>query len=421
MKILWIAFVWPEPGSSAAGIRTMELIENCQRAGFEVQVVSACQPNVHQQALAQKGITTAQFAPNDSNFDLFLQEYNPAVVFFDRFIIEEQFSFRVQQICPHALRVLDTIDLHAVRRIRQQKHINKENVLTITAADFNQEDGQRELSSIYRCDLSLIISDWEYQFLVNQIGVSADSLQLLRFSYPAPSVESYPPFENRNNFVAIGNCNHAPNVDSFRYLHDEIWPQIKAGLPELPNVELHIYGAYPTPALLKLDNPKSGFRVKGWADDARATLAQYRVNLCPLRFGAGIKGKISDGWSVGTPALGTTIAAEGMHEQLPFGGVIEDEPRQFAASAIKLFQDKDLWYQSQQYGFEIINALYNCGVNQEIFISSLVNRLNEQAILKARRNNIFGSILWYQKNRSTEYFSRWIELKNQIKKEKESV
>ena len=147
MKLLWIGTVWPEPDASAAGSRTMRLLEACQGAGYEVRFVSPCQENLHQQALEHQGIRTARLAPNDSAFDSFISEYRPEIVCFDRFMIEEQFSWRVRECLPEALRVLDTIDLHSLRRERQR---------TVTSGDSSpstslSDDTLRELAAIYEC------------------------------------------------------------------------------------------------------------------------------------------------------------------------------------------------------------------------------------------------------------------------------
>lgn len=108
MKLLWIGTVWPEPDASAAGSRTMRLLEACQDAEYEVQFVSPCQENPHQQALESRGIRTARLLPNDNAFDSYISEYKPDVVCFDRFMIEEQFSWRVREHTPEALRILRT-------------------------------------------------------------------------------------------------------------------------------------------------------------------------------------------------------------------------------------------------------------------------------------------------------------------------
>lgn len=413
MKVLWIVSVWPEPQSSAAGVRTMQLINSCVRAGHEVQISSPCQPNKAQEELVLKGYTTHRYEPNDSRFDDFIKGFKPEVVFFDRFMIEEQFGWRVREQCPVAARVVDTIDLHSLRRARQRKVEGGEDARELKDADLQGEDFLREVASIYRSDLSLIISSYEFEFLNRQIGIGEPLIE--KCFYSSLMQKTVQGFDERQHFVMIGNFNHAPNADSVRVLKKNLWRRIRFHLKELgaEGVELHLYGSYPTHEMLALEDPSCGFYVKGWAEDARKVLSQYRVNLAPLRFGAGIKGKIAEGWSAGTPCVATTIAAEGMHDGLPFGGCVEDDWEQFARQAACLYVQNTEWLESQSRGADIVTKLYNPAVNHQKFIAAIESLVKN---LQGRRDaNIVGSILWHQQHRSTEYFSRWIEAKNKLK------
>ena len=312
MKLLWIGTVWPEPDASAAGSRTMRLLEACQEAAYEVRFVSPCQENLHQKALESRGIHTARLMPNDSAFDSYISSFKPQIVCFDRFMIEEQFSWRVREHAPEALRVLDTVDLHSLRRGRQQSIRSGDSSHSMSLTD----DTLRELASIYRSDLSLIISRAEAALLTDKLGVPSSLLEVTGFFYPAA-----PPFcgwEERKNLVFIGNGLHEPNLDAVRLLKHTLWRPIRAALADrgLKDVELHVYGAYLPQEIMQFDNPRERFRVMGKAGDVYETLQRYRCTLAPLRFGAGLKGKVSDGWMVGTPCVATPIAAEGMvHEE----------------------------------------------------------------------------------------------------------
>ena len=210
MKLLWIGTVWPEPDASAAGSRTMRLLEACLDAGYEVRFVSPCQENPHQHALERCGITTAQLLPNDSAFDAYIAAYKPDIVCFDRFMIEEQFSWRVREHAPEALRVLDTVDLHSLRRERQRLIASGDQ----TSQAILSDDTLRELAAIYRSDLSLIISPVEELLLKKRFGVPDFLLEVTGFLYPPPL--PFRTWEGRANLVFIGNGLHAPNVDAVR-------------------------------------------------------------------------------------------------------------------------------------------------------------------------------------------------------------
>ncbi len=384
----------------------MRLLEACLEAGFEVRFVSPCQENIHQRALESRGIRTTRLLPNDSGFDAFISGYKPEIVCFDRFMIEEQFSWRVREQIPEAVRVLDTVDLHSLRRARQG---------TLTSGGHSSlssvsDDTLRELAAIYRSDLSLIISRTEMSLLTDHFGVPSSLLELTGFLYPEPSpVRGW---EERANVVFIGNGLHAPNLDAIRFLKSTLWMPTRAALAArgAPDVELHVYGAYLPQDIMQFDNPREGFRVKGKTDDLDGTLQQYRCTLAPLRFGAGLKGKVSDGWMVGTPCVATPIAAEGMSIDGRFGGTIEECMNKYPQRVGELYTDRDTWNVAQQKGREILTKLFSQATNARVFQERLGRLVQEREGL--REKNITGSILWYHGQRSTEYFSRWIECKN---------
>ena len=407
MKLLWIGTVWPEPDASAAGSRTMRLLEACQDAGYEVRFVSPCQENLHQRALENRGIRTARLLPNDPLFDSYISDYKPKLVCFDRFMIEEQFSWRVREQVPQALRILDTVDLHSLRRERQRSVTSGDRSPSTALSD----DTLRELAAIYRSDLSLIISRTEALLLQNQFGVPSSLLEITGFFYPDPL--PFCGWEERANLVFIGNGLHAPNVDAVRLLKHTLWRPIRTALAErgLPDVELHIYGAYLSQEILQFNNPREGFHVKGKTDDLYGTLQQYRCNLAPLRFGAGLKGKVSDGWMVGTPCVATPLAAEGMLSGEQFGGVIEECIEQYPQRVAELYTERVAWEKAQTSGRKILTTLFSQATNARNFQERLVRLMHEGEHM--REQNIVGSMLWYHGLRSTEYFSRWIECKNQ--------
>ena len=387
----------------------MQLIDACISQNHQVRLCSPCQINQHHQCLVEQGLVTARFEPNDSAFDQFIGEYQPDLVFFDRFMIEEQFSWRVRKECPNAVRILDTIDLHSLRRTRQTKVGQGEDPRILSDCELHSPDAIREIAAIYRSDLSLIISGFELALLKDRYGLPTELIEFCPFFYqPALPGKSW---QERTNFVFIGNFNHPPNLDSCHVLADHLWARIRKKLDQVgaPPAELHIYGAYPSKEVMALDNPSSGFRIKGWAKDALETLTQYRINLAPLRFGAGIKGKISDGWAVGTPCVASSIAAEGMHSGFDFGGSVADDWEQFAEQCALLYSEHSTWNEAQNNGATIIDKLFSETQNRRKFIDLITTVAID--FRNRRENNFIGAMLWHHLHRSTEYMSRWIEAK----------
>ena len=402
--VLVIGYVWPEPDSSAAGSRMLALLRMFLSSGCRVVFSSPAQRSEYMADLDAEGIESVNILLNDSSFDAFVAELNPDYVIFDRFLMEEQFAWRVEQACPEAMRILDTEDLQFLRGGRQQAFREKREM---QQKDLLGELAKRECAAILRCDLSLIISSYEMKLLQQTFGIDPALLHHLPFmldlNQQCPPGQ---PFSERKHFVTIGNFRHAPNWDSVLYLQ-QIWPLIRQVLPD---AELHIYGAYPPKKAMALNNPATGFLVKGRADNAHAVLADARICLSPLRFGAGIKGKLIDAMQTRTPSITTSIGVEGMAGDLPWPGLAEDTREKIADATIRLYQDEALWNQCQQRIPPILKAHYD----GQRLSQDLMHRLASirENLEQHRLNNFTGAMLRHHSMKSTMYLSKWIEAKN---------
>ena len=429
-NVLVIGYVWPEPKSSAAGTRMLELVQLFLQMQCEVTFASAAALSEHRFDLPALGVAEQSIALNCSSFDAFVQNLQPDLVLFDRFFTEEQFGWRVAQACPQALRILDTEDFHSLRHARQQllkaaqktqtSEKEKQSVGVVSADSAalyeqmcTQDMALREVAAIFRCDLSLMISEFEIALLQDYFSVPAQLLFYCPFlSQPKINTISAPDFSARQHFIAIGNFRHEPNWDSVLWLKHQLWPLIRAQVSAagLPQAELHIYGAYPPPKATQLHNPKEGFHIKGWAEDAQVVMQSARVCLAPLRFGAGIKGKLMDAMRSGTPSVTTSIGAESMCGDLPWGGAVADTAEEFAAAAVAHYHNEALWQQKQQQGFTNLREYFY----REDFTQSLRVHLSqlEVSVQRARSSNFIGQMLRHHHHKSTQYMGQWIEAKN---------
>jgi glycosyltransferase involved in cell wall biosynthesis len=407
-RVLIIGFVWPEPNSSAAGGRMVQLISIFKDQGFEVTFASPAMDSDYMVDLGDLGVSKKSIALNCSSFDVFVKELNPTIVLFDRFMIEEQFGWRVAENCPDALRLLDTEDLHCLRLARQKAFKEKRSFSTNDL--LVEEVAKREISSILRCDISLMISEYEIELLQSVFKIDADLLYylpLLLESIEESTIQNLPSFEERKNFIFIGNFLHEPNWNAVQYLKEAIWPLIRKQMPE---TVLQIYGAYPSQKVLQLHKPAEGFHIMGRADDAQEVVRNARVVLAPLRFGAGIKGKLLEAMQCGTPSITTTIGAESMCGDLPWNGFVADDAQVFADKAVELYQNVTLWKKAQENGFEIIEKRYLKSLFDDDFVEHI---LKVQTRLKPHRlHNFMGAMLQHHTLTSTKYMSRWIEEKN---------
>jgi glycosyltransferase involved in cell wall biosynthesis len=298
--------------------------------------------------------------------------------------------------------MLDTEDLHCLRQARQLAI--KENREFITE-DLFSDVAKREIASILRCDLSLMVSEFEMELLQKQFNVSKDLLFYLPIF--AERLNEIPTFTERSDFVFIGNFLHEPNWDCVKYLSETIWPLLHKKLPE---AKMLIYGAYPSQKVLELNKPKQNFHIKGRADDAFEVIKNAKVVLAPIRFGAGIKGKLVEAMQCGTPSMTSSIGAEAMAGTLEWNGFVKDNPNEFIEAVVKLYNDEKLWQKCQENGFKILDKRYKKSLFEKDFIAE-INSLLEN-LKQHRNNNFFGSILQHHLISSTKYMSKWIEEKN---------
>lgn len=403
-KLLVIGFVWPEPKSSAAGSRMMQLILMFQEMDYQVTFASTAQNLEFSENLNNYNVTTASISLNDSSFDAFCKNLQPNIVLFDRFLTEEQFGWRVTLACKNAIKILDTEDLHSLRLSRQKAvNANKK----FDKADLVQSDiAKREIASIYRCDLSLMVSEYEMLLLQELFLVPRFILCYLPILVTKVA-ENELAFDQRTDFVFIGNFLHAPNTDAVQHLYNKIWPKIHK---ELPNIKMQIYGAYPIQKITDLHKPQKNFIINGRADSASGTIKRARVILAPIRFGAGIKGKLLEAMEYGTPSITTSIGAESMHGTLSWNGFICDDDELFVKRAVEMYTSKTEWTTAKNNGYEIIKQRYL----KSLFANDFQIKINElvQHFAQIRLNNFTGALLQHHTANSTMYMSKWIEEKN---------
>tara|TARA_B110000090_G_scaffold209203_1_gene265061 strand:- start:1144 stop:2388 length:1245 start_codon:yes stop_codon:yes gene_type:complete len=408
--VLIIGSIWVEPNSSAAGSRMLQLISQFLQQHWNVTFASAAVKGEKAMDLKPIGVDEAAIELNQSSFDIFIKELAPTIVLFDRFMIEEQFGWRVAENCPNALRILDTEDLHCLRKTR---HKVLKNNSVFSENDLLKEDiTKREIASILRCDLSLMISTFEKDLLINFFKIDEKLLYYLPFllsKIDQHQIDEWKNFEDREHFTMIGNFLHAPNVDAVLLLKNTIWKQIRK---QLPSAELHIYGAYPTQQILELHYKKEGFLVKGYTPSPKEIVQKTKVVLAPLRFGAGIKGKLTEAMVFGAPSVTTSIGAEGMHEDLPWNGSVTDDFEDFAQKAVALYTDENLWKVAQKNGVAIINTIYDKEKNGPLLLRKIIEI--QENLTQHRVANFLGSMLQHQTLQSTKYMSKWIEAKNRL-------
>ncbi|HEX8423514.1 MAG TPA: glycosyltransferase family 4 protein, partial [Pyrinomonadaceae bacterium] len=173
-------------------------------------------------------------------------------------------------------------------------------------------------------------------------------------------------FAERAHLLFIGNLLHRPNADAVHHLMRDIFPLVKGSLPE---AKLYIVGDNVTPEIAAYAAPD--VEVLGYVPDIGPLFESCRLMVVPLRYGAGIKGKLGESLSYGLPVVTTTMGAEGFGLTDGVEALIADEPQAFAAAVVRSYEDKDVWERLAEHGYRHIEKYYTPEVVAEIINSSL--------------------------------------------------
>jgi GT2 family glycosyltransferase len=246
-----------------------------------------------------------------------------------RHYIAEPYLPLVRRLAPQATVLFDTVDLHFLREMRAAEH-------TGNAALARQANASRtrELALIAAADITFVVSPVEHAMLRELVtGSRVELLSNVHEVYGRSA-----DFDARHGLVFVGGAGHPPNADAVLWLVDEILPRVHAVRPD---ITLHLVGDIHESERVALTRP--GVIVHGRVDELEPWMNRCRIALAPLRYGAGVKGKVNMAMSHGLPVIATSIAAEGMHLVDGRDVLLADDPASFATSIVRLHDDKALW------------------------------------------------------------------------------
>ncbi len=237
----------------------------------------------------------------------------------------------VRQLAPQARIVFDTVDLCFLREERQARIGGDPDLHAVASSRKEQE-----LRLARQADVTLVVSPIEKAVLEAECGPEVD-VRILSNIHPAVEGQR-PDHDERQTIVFIGGFEHAPNVDAVLFFAQEIFPRIQELIPE---AVFQVVGPSPTPEICALASPS--IHILGFVADVRPIFDNARVSVAPLRFGAGVKGKVNQSMSFGVPTIVTSIAAEGMYLTDELDAMIADVPERFADAVVRLWTSSELW------------------------------------------------------------------------------
>jgi O-antigen biosynthesis protein len=239
----------------------------------------------------------------------------------------------------------DTVDLHWLRFERAAAiNGNKE---------FREKAKHYKAMELFNASCSDVV-----------LTVTGDEKKILLKENPELKVEVIPnihevfkdvkPFRERKDIMFIGSFLHQPNEDAILFFVKEIFHRIKK---KIPDMRFFVVGSDPIEAILKLDSPD--IKVTGYVKDVTPYFKNCRVFVAPLRYGAGMKGKIGQSMAYGLPVVTTKIGAEGIGLTDNETALIADDPEVFANSVIRLYTDEELWNKISVRSIEHIEMNYS--------------------------------------------------------------
>ncbi len=268
------------------------------------------------------------------------------VIYLARLEVTEKYIHLVKTLAPQAQVIYDTVDLHYLREIRKAKLKD-----SLSLYEKAIETKQREIALMEKADCTLVVSRLEQQLLQEEYP----ALQNIEFFHmPREIYGSAQGFEPRHNILFIGGFEHPPNIDAVLYFVEEIFPKVKA---EINEMKFFVIGSKAPPEILNLAS--EDIIITGYVPDISDYFNQCKLSVAPLRYGAGIKGKILTSFSYGLPVVATSIAAEGMELQNSHDVLIEDNAEQFAQQVVRLYTDSDLWETLSHNSLETLSTRYS--------------------------------------------------------------
>jgi GT2 family glycosyltransferase/SAM-dependent methyltransferase len=355
-----IVFHWSflvNPDSTSGSLRNWRLLMETRRRGHHIVYVGMNQPveRPFLDILRKRGIEVRDHV-SGLEHDLVRElasahSISAAVMSFG--FAEERFGHVYDLIDPEIVRIFDTVDVHFIRELRSRQDNASWGAIQRIEIGRWPESAYVEIASMLRCDAVLLVSEAEQQILTRDVQLPAEKFHIVSTIHEVDSVIR--PFAGREGFSFIGYGGHPPNVDSIEYIVATIWPGIRRRLPQ---AQLNVYGYKLPPKVLALDNPAAGVFVRGFVEDHRAAIAASRVMLAPLRYGAGIKGKICEAFAVGTPVVTTPMGAEGIDGE-GHALAVETDTQQFVDRAVEIYLNEDVWGRASRNGLSLVQRRFS--------------------------------------------------------------
>lgn len=345
----------PTPDQDSGSLRMINLMKIFNQLGYQVSFVPENMAYFKNYTLdLQRMGVECVYAPKYASPLDYLKAKGAyfQTVILSRYYVAEPLMPMIRSYCSSAKLWFDTVDLHYLRETRMAE-LEKD----LNALKAAKQTKLKELGVAQNCDLTLVVSPYEQKVLATE----RPDLDVAVLSNIHQVYGGHQGYEKSKDILFIGGYQHTPNVDGVLWLVNEILPQI---LKSIPDLKLHIVGSKAPKAVIELGNhPQVEFH--GFVEDIEPLMQTIRIAVAPLRFGAGVKGKVNMSMSYGQPVVGTKVAVEGMYTQHGHDVMMADQVEGFAAAVINLYQDQKLWERVSKGGLENVQKWFSFEAAQQ--------------------------------------------------------
>ena len=331
--VLVIDTVTPQPDRDSGSLRMVNLMRLLREEGAHVVFLPADlrHGDEYTQALQQLGVE-AWHAPFARRIPAWLREHGPR---FDTVLVCRHYVMRemlplLRRHASQARLVLDTVDLHYLRERRGAEV--RGDAAAMRAAERTRA---LELDVIARSDATLVVSQIERDLLAQDAPQAAVEVLSNLHRAGGPGL----PFGQRRDLVFVGGFRHPPNADAVHWFVGAVWPLVRE---REPTMQLHVIGGDVTPEIQAL-SAHPGVLVHGHVPDLQPYIDGARLAIAPLRYGAGVKGKVNLSMAHGQPVVATTCAIEGMHLRANEDVLLADDAAGFADAWLRGYHAEALW------------------------------------------------------------------------------
>ncbi len=336
------------PDRESGSLRMVNLFQLFQELGFQISFAASNleAPEPYVSRLQGQGVEVL-YRPQVRSLRQHLktQGHRYAVVLLSRADNAARFLKLARRHCPRARIIFDTVDLHFLREMRLAALSGSKSIQRAA-----QRRRRQELKLIAQADQTWVVSPVEKALLAREMPKA--SVRLISNLHRIPG--SQRGFQARKGMLFIGAFAHPPNRDAMAWFGEEILPRIRAKAPDLP---CWIIGANPPPAVRALASETC--QVLGHVPEVEPFFQRCRLSIAPLRYGAGVKGKIHQSLAHGLPVVATSQAIEGMYLQEGASVLVADEPRDFAEAVLRLHEDPVLWERLSRGGLAVMKAHFS--------------------------------------------------------------